>query len=281
MQQIAITRILSDINDLMKNPLDKDGIYWHLNEDNIFNFKALIIGPQGTPYEGGFYFFDFVIPNTYPFDPPKATYCTQYENIRFNPNLYTNGKVCLSILNTWSGPAWTPSNTLSSILVSLLGLVFVEYPLKNEPGKENCSKFMIEEYNDIIEYSSFKGAIIMMLNNIANGFEMFKDIIETHFKENIVYYLEKSRSLLKTKNNITRLSGLYNISIKTNYNLVTKEIEDLYEKLTGNKILPIIENINMKTLKEICKNEGIDIRKKLKKDLYNELYTKLYKQKNI
>ena len=29
--------------------------------------------------------------------------------VRFNPNLYECGKVCLSLLGTWSGPSWNPA----------------------------------------------------------------------------------------------------------------------------------------------------------------------------
>jgi hypothetical protein len=28
--------------------------------------------------------------------------------VRFNPNLYNCGKVCLSLLGTWAGPSWQP-----------------------------------------------------------------------------------------------------------------------------------------------------------------------------
>lgn len=27
-------------------------------------------------------------------------------NVRFNPNLYQQGTVCLSLLGTWGGPSW-------------------------------------------------------------------------------------------------------------------------------------------------------------------------------
>ena len=56
--------------------------------------------------------------------------------IRFNPNLYTSGKVCLSMLNTWKGPGWVPTNTVSNILVAIQALVFNQEPLRNEPGFE-------------------------------------------------------------------------------------------------------------------------------------------------
>ena len=71
------------------------------DDENIFKMYCLIIGTENTPYEDGFYLFDFTFTEEYPLKPPKVKYCTLNGNIRFNPNLYTCGKVCLSILNTY------------------------------------------------------------------------------------------------------------------------------------------------------------------------------------
>ena len=56
MEALATKRIIKDLKDLEKNSLKELGIYHLLNEDNIFNIKALIIGPKDTPYENGFFF---------------------------------------------------------------------------------------------------------------------------------------------------------------------------------------------------------------------------------
>lgn len=60
---------------------------------------ALITGPFDTPYEGGFFLFLFRCPPDYPIHPPRVKLITTGNNtVRFNPNFYRNGKVCLSIL---------------------------------------------------------------------------------------------------------------------------------------------------------------------------------------
>lgn len=41
-------------------------------EDNFTHLKGEIIGPPDTPYQGGKYTLDIVIPETYPFNPPKV-----------------------------------------------------------------------------------------------------------------------------------------------------------------------------------------------------------------
>ena len=60
---------------------------------------AIITGPFDTPYEGGLFHFLIRFPPNYPFSPPRVKFLTTGGGrVRFNPNLYQNGKVCLSIL---------------------------------------------------------------------------------------------------------------------------------------------------------------------------------------
>ena len=55
---------------------------------------------------------------------------------RFGPNLYADGKVCLSLLGTWDGPKWNPKHSsLYQLLISIQGLILgVEHPYYLEPG---------------------------------------------------------------------------------------------------------------------------------------------------
>lgn len=57
---------------------------------------------------------------------------------RINPNLYEEGKVCLSLLNTWTGrgnEVWdSKSSSILQVLVSLQGLVLNSKPYFNEAG---------------------------------------------------------------------------------------------------------------------------------------------------
>jgi len=65
-------------------------------------FSSLIKGPTRTPYEDGLFLFDIQLPNIYPSVPPLFRYLSQCSG-RLNPNLYDNGKVCVSLLGTWIG----------------------------------------------------------------------------------------------------------------------------------------------------------------------------------
>ena len=116
----AKKRILADIKNVSNDDMKKQGIFYSMNEADMTKGTALIIGPADTPYEGGFYFFGVQFPPDYPFAPPAMTSLTQDGITRFNPNMYREGKVCLSLLNTWHvGERWSGCQTLSSILLSI------------------------------------------------------------------------------------------------------------------------------------------------------------------
>jgi len=99
--------------------------------------KIMIAGPENTPYAGGLFEFDCFLPIQYPNSPPLMNLCTTGGGkVRFNPNLYNCGKVCLSLLGTWSGSAeenWQPrKSTLLQVLVSIQSMILVEAPYFNE-----------------------------------------------------------------------------------------------------------------------------------------------------
>ncbi|GAU33718.1 hypothetical protein TSUD_52510 [Trifolium subterraneum] len=97
--------------------------------------RAVIIGAKGTPYHDGLFFFDVFFPSGYPNEPPLVYYHSR--GLQLNPNLYPNGYVCLSLLNTWRGRGnekWTPGvSTMLQVLVSIQGLILNAKPFFNEP----------------------------------------------------------------------------------------------------------------------------------------------------
>ena len=62
------------------------------------------------------------MPSDYPKTSPFVKFETIDGRVRFNPNLYTAGKVCLSILGTWSGPPWTSCQNIGTLAHSLKSL---------------------------------------------------------------------------------------------------------------------------------------------------------------
>lgn len=78
-----------------------DGIFVRYAESRMDCMKILMVGPQDTPYADGLFEFDLLCPHDYSNSPPKMHLKTTGRGtVRFNPNLYANGKVCLSLLGT-------------------------------------------------------------------------------------------------------------------------------------------------------------------------------------
>ena len=115
--------------------MQSSGIYYWSHEGDMRKGRALIIGPEDTPYAFCPLLFDIQLPDDYPFSPPKVAFVTSDGVTRFHPNLYIGGKVCLSILGTWSGPSWASIMSLSTVLLSIQSLL-ESNPITNEPGWE-------------------------------------------------------------------------------------------------------------------------------------------------
>jgi len=175
-------RLAKDIVDIIKNPLTSNGIYYKHDESDMLTGYALIMGPCDTIYNHGYYFFKLKFTEEYPYKPPVLEYLTNEDRIRFHPNLYMNGKVCLSLLNTWSGEQWTSCQTIRTILLTLVTL-FHNKPLLNEPGITEKYKHF-NDYNKIIHYSNLKTAIVSVLQKKIPLFDKFEDIILENFQKN-------------------------------------------------------------------------------------------------
>jgi ubiquitin-conjugating enzyme E2 Z len=235
MNNINHKRLLKDIVDVIKNPLEDNGIYYIHDETNMLQGYALIIGPSDTLYANGYYLFQITYPVEYPFAPPKLKYLTNNGHTRFHPNLYRSGKVCLSILNTWRGEQWTSCQTIRSVLLTLVTL-FHNKPLLNEPGITEKHKDF-KKYNEIIEFENYNTSILNVINKkITIKNNLFYDIIIKHYNK-----LEIEKKLLKKitiKKKIT-LCIYNNMSSYINY-------EKLYENFKKIQIDPEILKLEKK-----------------------------------
>jgi len=175
--------------------------------------RALILGPPETPYEFGFFEFAVKFNKDYPTKPPSVTATTTNGGrTRFNPNVYAQGKVCLSILGTWRGERgeeWSSAQGLYSILISIQSLMSSN-PYENEPGFEDAKseydKTNQANYVAKIRHETLRVSIIERLegylsikpnfprpvtvynaedDNVSNAFdgpfEPFKDKIKQRF----------------------------------------------------------------------------------------------------
>jgi ubiquitin-protein ligase len=245
--QKHILRLGSDLAPYVNENKAKD------RPDNIFAFpdptditkvRAVIFGPDDTPYEGGIYLLSLNFSDRYPFVPPTVKFETIDGSVRFNPNLYQEGKVCLSILGTWQGPPWQPSQTLTSILLSIQSLLS-ENPLVNEPGRETLKPTDDKciKYNLYLKYHTIRLAIMQVVNDAYPNFDCFRQ----HFEK---YVYSKHLKLLKdleelaTKNPNVKVDSSIDYFVKSE----TLNFVDLYEKFQifcATKIPEIKERYNL------------------------------------
>ncbi|KAK7929889.1 hypothetical protein WMY93_006284 [Mugilogobius chulae] len=161
-----------------------EGIMIKTFEDRMDLFSALIKGPTRTPYEDGLFLFDIQLPNIYPAVPPLFRYLSQCSG-RLNPNLYDNGKVCVSLLGTWIGKGterWTSKSSLLQVLISIQGLILVNEPYYNEAGFDS-DRGLQEGYENSRCYNEM--ALIKMVQSMTqllqHPVDVFKQEIQQHF----------------------------------------------------------------------------------------------------
>ncbi|DBA74342.1 hypothetical protein WJX77_011104 [Trebouxia sp. C0004] len=166
-------------------------IFVRHDTDRMDKVRALITGPEGTPYHGGCYMFDVFFPQDYPNVPPLMNMATNGEGrARFNPNLYADGKVCLSLLGTWHGTdasqKWDPQNSsLFQILLSIQGMILISDPYFNEPNVEQMrgqteGNKASSSYNAEIHLNNIRWGMIDQLRKPKPGFER---VIKAHFSQ--------------------------------------------------------------------------------------------------
>ncbi|ELK27335.1 Baculoviral IAP repeat-containing protein 6 [Myotis davidii] len=137
-------------------------VFVRCDEERLDIMKVLITGPADTPYANGCFEFDVYFPQDYPSSPPLVNLeTTGGHSVRFNPNLYNDGKV----------------------LVSVQSLILVAEPYFNEPGYERSrgtpsGTQSSREYDGNIRQATVKWA---MLEQIRNPSPCFKEVIHKHF----------------------------------------------------------------------------------------------------
>lgn len=200
---------------------DGSSVVVRVSNTRIDCLSFMITGPQDTPYSYGCFIFDLYLPPEYPNKPPSCLLRTTGNgSVRFNPNLYNCGKVCLSLLGTWAGPGWDPKeSTILQVITSIQALILVDDPYFNEPGYESSRGkpngiMASNKYNSNIRQQTVLHAMLNHLERITNGVEsydeIFDDVILTHF-------MMKKKEIMATvtgwgidNNTVSKLQGFLN-----------------------------------------------------------------------
>jgi len=206
-----VSRLQKEFQILKKSiSLNKEAsIFFCIQKNNVNKIRFMISGPKNTPYEYGLLIFDMTMTNTFPSSPPHVNF-SNTGGKRFNPNLYDSGKVCLSLLGTWSGDkgeSWNiNTSTFNQLLISIQSQILVDEPYFNEPGHErsigtSSGTEASKQYNYVIRQYTLDHAMCDLL--ASNKYPEFQDIIIKYFKYqkvNIINTLNKWLEEMPTKN---------------------------------------------------------------------------------
>ena len=117
----TLRRLNAELKEMTKNP-PANCSAGPIN-DNIIQWQATIIGPEGSPYQGGIFYLKIDFPENYPFKPPNVMFTTKI----YHCNINSNGNICLDILKN----EWSPALTISKVLLSICSLM--NDPNPNDP----------------------------------------------------------------------------------------------------------------------------------------------------
>ncbi|KAH8021330.1 hypothetical protein HPB51_015320 [Rhipicephalus microplus] len=155
---VCVSRVKKDVADIARDP--PPGIYVAPNENDVTRIDALVVGPSGTPYEGGFLWFHVVCPPEYPMQPPRVTLMTtDAGRVQLHPNIYSSGHVTLSILGTHDGPQWSSAQSLCSVLLSIQSLLS-EDPYYNQTYVvKGANRQDANNYKEYVRHEIFRVAV--------------------------------------------------------------------------------------------------------------------------
>jgi ubiquitin-protein ligase len=202
-----LSRLKKEFNIMKKSILlnSEASMFFWIEKNKLEKMRFIITGPSNTPYDQGLYIFDMTLSDGFPASPPLVHFSNN-GGVRFNPNLYNCGKVCLSLLGTWRGDAgesWnTNTSTFFQILVSIQSQILIDEPFFNEPGFEkqigtaNGIKYS-KDYNDNIRQYNLDYAINGLIEGIVlnkSHYTEFEYVIKNYFKykrDRIISILDK------------------------------------------------------------------------------------------
>lgn len=143
---MAIKRLHLEYKQYLNDPNSNYTVKPDIN--NLLIWDILLFGPPDTIFEGGIFKCQLIFPKEYPNKPPQFIFIDKL----YHPNIYNDGKVCMSILHEGIdqygyehiSERWNPSHSVNSILMSLLSIL--TEPNFDSPANVDASKLWREDY---------------------------------------------------------------------------------------------------------------------------------------
>ncbi|KAL6996881.1 Ubiquitin-conjugating enzyme E2 27 [Sarracenia purpurea var. burkii] len=133
---VDFARVQKELQECNKD-IDVSGISIKPKGDNLTHLSGTIPGPLATPYEGGIFNIDIVLPDGYPFEPPRMQFATKV----WHPNISSqSGAICLDILKD----QWSPALTLKTALLSVQALL--SSPEPDDPQDAVVAQQYLRDY---------------------------------------------------------------------------------------------------------------------------------------
>ncbi|KAL1424937.1 hypothetical protein MTO96_019797 [Rhipicephalus appendiculatus] len=167
----TVVRQVADLEDLRPR-----GVFAEPEDDDVTKIHALILGPVGTPYEGGFFHFVLKCPWDYPSRAPLVRLMTTDSGrVRFHPSLYENGKVCLALLGTDTvGPTWTRYYSIGNVLNIIRSLLDKENPIAKGSAfgvLPSVGTWLNSDicYNTVLQHETVRVAVCDVVEDCLKG----------------------------------------------------------------------------------------------------------------
>lgn len=143
----VMRRVAKELSELSANP--PEGMKIHINEEDMTDIQATIIGPDSTPYEGGVFRMKLVLPADFPNTPPKGYFLTKI----FHPNVAKSGDICVNTLKK----DWRPELGIAHVLTVVKCLLI--HPNPESALNEEAGKLLLEQYEDYAKHAKMMTSI--------------------------------------------------------------------------------------------------------------------------
>jgi ubiquitin-conjugating enzyme E2 R len=124
-RKIAERVLMGELKELQK----ENWVHAEARDGNLFLWDvALVVLNPTSLYYGGYLKAELKMPKNYPMSPPEFRFIRPL----FHPNIYKDGKLCISILHTpgedemsgeLASERWSPAQRIFTVLISILSLL--------------------------------------------------------------------------------------------------------------------------------------------------------------
>ena len=303
-----IEKELKKINDEY-DLLEEKGIIsvGPIDESDMFEWEAEIIGPEATPYESGIFKLNIKFPRNYPFKPPSIYFRTKI----FHVNIHSDGKICCESFHLLYDE-WVPNISIIEILTAIINLLKFpnfdscrlygypydlvdrcynkrDYEYYNKIANEWTVKYAEGEYNEFFNQAGniteYNDEITKLLINYENELDKVNE-----FYVKLMEAIEENKNTInKEKNKLKQLKQkLIELSNNDSYYYFNKcKLKDLRDDLIKkdkeiselNLYIPLPIKEKLMTLTIISNDEKIHFTTTChKKDYLSKIKDLLYEQ---